>query len=66
VRDFQDTKGGTIDEIPYSGERALVESTPEERQDIKWKDRVAIPQSKTLTQSCLKELQVQRWRKTRG
>jgi hypothetical protein len=29
-----------------------------ERQDIKWKDGVAIPQSKALTQNCfcLKEL----------
>ena len=27
MRDFQDSKGGTLDEMPYTGERALVEST---------------------------------------
>jgi hypothetical protein len=27
VRDSQDSKGGTFDEMPYSGERELVEST---------------------------------------
>jgi hypothetical protein len=27
VRDSQDSKGGTLDEMPYSGERELVEST---------------------------------------
>jgi hypothetical protein len=27
VRDSQDSKGGTLDEIPYSGQRELVEST---------------------------------------
>jgi hypothetical protein len=26
VRDFQDSKGGALDEIPNSGERELVES----------------------------------------
>jgi hypothetical protein len=26
-RDLKDSKGGTIDEMPYSGERELVEST---------------------------------------
>ena len=28
VRDSQDSKGGTLDEVVYSGERDLVESTP--------------------------------------
>ena len=27
MRDSQDLKGGTLDDIPYSGERKLVEST---------------------------------------
>ena len=27
VRDSQDSKEGTLDEMPYSGERELVEST---------------------------------------
>jgi hypothetical protein len=36
-----------------------------ENQGIKWRDEVAIPQSKTLTQDCpcLKELQGQKWRR---
>jgi hypothetical protein len=28
MRDSQDMKGGTLDEMPYSGEKELVESTP--------------------------------------
>jgi hypothetical protein len=35
VRDTQDSKGGTLDEMTYSWERELVESTPVERQGIK-------------------------------
>jgi hypothetical protein len=27
VRDYQDSKGGTLDESPYSGKREFVEST---------------------------------------
>jgi hypothetical protein len=42
VRDSQDSKGETLDEIPYSGERELGK-VPVERQDIKWRDGVAIP-----------------------
>jgi hypothetical protein len=65
VRDVQDSKGGTLDEIPYNGERKPSESTSIERQGIRWKDEVAIPQLKILTQncSCLKELQGQKWRR---
>ena len=65
VRDSQDLKGGTLDEMPYRVERELIESTFSRRQGIKWRDGVAIPQSKTLTQncSCLKELQRQKWKK---
>ena len=49
---------GTLDEMPYNGERELVELPSVERQGIKWREGVAIPQSKTLTQNCLKELQL--------
>jgi hypothetical protein len=54
--------------MPNSVERKLVESTSVERQGIKWRDGVAIPQSKTLTHncSCLKELQGQKWRRDWG
>ena len=43
---------------PAVGRGNLQSPPPEERQDIKWKDGVAIPQSKALTQNCfcLKEL----------
>jgi hypothetical protein len=57
---------GTLDEMPYSGERALVEPTSSKKTQHRVRDWVAIPQSKTLTQncSCLKELQGQKWRRT--
>ena len=66
VRDSQDSKGGTLDEMPHSGEKELVEPTSSKRQGIKWKDGVVISQSKTLTQncSCLKDLQGEKWRRT--
>jgi hypothetical protein len=31
VRDSQDSKGGTLDEMPYNGERELKSPTPVER-----------------------------------
>jgi len=46
VRDSQDSKGGTLDKMPYSGERELVE--PNSRR-ITWhqvKDGVVITQLK--------------------
>jgi hypothetical protein len=46
VRDSQDTKGGTLDEMPYNGERELVEPPPAERHGHQVRDGVAIPQSK--------------------
>jgi hypothetical protein len=53
-----------INEVANSGEWELAEQSPSpvERWGIKWRDEVAIPQSKTLTQncSCLKELQGQK------
>jgi hypothetical protein len=64
VRDSRDSKGGTLDEILYSGERELVEFTSSRKWGIKWRAVVATPQSKTLTYtcSCLKKLQGQKWR----
>jgi hypothetical protein len=48
---------GTLSEVFYNGERGL----PVERQDIKWRDGIAISYSKALVQncSCLKILQGQ-------
>jgi hypothetical protein len=56
------SEGETLYEMPNTEERELVESTSSRRQGIKWKNRVVIPQSKTLTQNCsrLKELQGQK------
>jgi hypothetical protein len=43
----------------------IVEYTYSRKIDIKWRDEIAIPQSKALTLkcSCLKELKRQKWRK---
>jgi hypothetical protein len=46
VRDFEDSKGGTLDEMPYSGEMKLVEPTSSRKTRHQSRDRVAIPQSK--------------------
>jgi hypothetical protein len=50
---------------PTEGRGNLESLPPVERQGIKLRDGVAIPQSKTLTQncSCIKELQGQKWRR---
>ena len=65
VGDFQDSKRGTVDEIPYSGERELVEPTSSRKRAHQVREGVAIPQSKTLTHNCsaLKETQGQKWRR---
>jgi hypothetical protein len=65
VRDSQDSKGGTLDEMPNSGERELVESTSSRKTGHQVEGWIAVPQSKTLTQngSSLKELQGQKWRR---
>ena len=39
VRDSQDSKGGTLDEMPYSGERGLVESTSSRKTGYQVRDR---------------------------
>jgi hypothetical protein len=64
VEDSRDSKGGTVDKIPYSGERELVKSTSSRKTGHEVRDGVVFPQSKTLTHnfSCLKELQGQKWR----
>ena len=45
VRDSQDSKGGTLDEMSYSGERELVEPTSSIKTGHQVRDGVAIPQS---------------------
>jgi hypothetical protein len=46
VRDSQYSKGGTFDEMPYNGERKLVEPTSSRKSGHQVGDGVAIPQSK--------------------
>ena len=53
MRDFQDSKGGTLDEMCYTGERELIEPTSSTGHQMR--DGVAIPQSKTLTQFLLSD-----------
>jgi hypothetical protein len=65
VRNSQDSKGGTSDEMAYSGERELLESTYSRKKGYQVEGYGCHPLSKTLTQncSCLKELQCQNWRR---
>jgi hypothetical protein len=35
MRDSQDSKGATLDEMPYTGEREIAEPPPAERQGMK-------------------------------
>jgi hypothetical protein len=53
------TQRESLDEMAYCRERELVEPTSSRRTGDKWRDRVAIRQSKTLTQNCfcLKEME---------
>jgi hypothetical protein len=46
VREFQDSKGGTLDEMSYSGERELIEPTSRRNSGHQVRDGVAITQSK--------------------
>ena len=46
ARDSQDSKGGTLDEVPYSREIELVEPTYIRRTEHHVRDGLAIPQSK--------------------
>jgi hypothetical protein len=46
VRESQDLKGRTLDEMPYSRERELIELTSSRKiGEHELRDRVAIPQS---------------------
>jgi hypothetical protein len=67
VRDCQDSNGGTLEELPNSRERELVEATSSRKIGHCWIHGAAIPQSKTLAQncSCLKEPQGQKQNKTK-
>jgi hypothetical protein len=68
VRDSQDSKGGTLDEMPDSGERELIEPTSSRKTGHQVRDGVAILQSKSQTQnySCIKDLQGQKWKRDQG
>ena len=46
VRDSQDPKKGTLDKMPYSGERELKEPTFNRKPGHQVRDGVAIPQSR--------------------
>ena len=46
MRDSQDSKRGTLDEVPYFGERELVEPTSSRKTEHQVRDGVVIPQSK--------------------
>jgi len=46
VRDSQDSKRGTIDEMPYSGKRKLIKPISSRKTVHQVRDRVAITQSK--------------------
>jgi hypothetical protein len=46
MRDFQDSKGGTLDETPNSMERELTEPTSSRKTGHQVRDWVLIPQSK--------------------
>jgi hypothetical protein len=48
VRDSQDSKRGTLDEMPYIGERKLLEPSSSRKTGHQVRDGVAIPQSKLL------------------
>jgi hypothetical protein len=43
LRDFQDSKGGTLDEMPYSREKELVEPISSRKSGYQMRDGVAIP-----------------------
>ena len=45
VRDSQDSKGGTLDEMPKAVERELIEPTSSRKTGHQVRDGVAIPQS---------------------
>jgi hypothetical protein len=63
VGDSQDSKGSTLEEMPYIGEREMVEPTSNRKTEHQVK--MGFPSTvKTLTHnnSCLKELLGWKWR----
>jgi hypothetical protein len=66
MRDSQDSKGGTLDEIPNSRERELIEPTSSRKTGHQMKGEGEHPTS--LTHNCysLKELQGWKWRRAGG
>jgi hypothetical protein len=46
ARDAQDSKRGTLDEMPYIGEREIIEPTSSRKTGHEVRDGFAIPQSK--------------------
>jgi hypothetical protein len=56
----------SVDKMPYSGKRELLESTSSRKTGgINWRDVVVILEPKILIQNCpcLKELQIYKWRR---
>jgi hypothetical protein len=45
VRDYQDSKGRTLDEMPHSREREFVEPTFSKKTGYQVRNRVALSQS---------------------
>jgi hypothetical protein len=45
MNNSQDLKGGTLDEMPDSRERELIEPTSSQKTGIQMRERRAIPQS---------------------
>jgi hypothetical protein len=46
MRDSQDSKRGTLDEMPYIREKELIESTSSRKTGHQVTDGIVIPQSK--------------------
>ena len=45
VRDYQDSKGGTLDELPLSREREFIKPTSSRKTGHQVRDGVGMPQS---------------------
>jgi hypothetical protein len=62
VRDTQDSNGGTLDEMPASRERELIDPTSCRKTGHQVRDGVV----KTLTHNCFYLKELQRWKWTRA
>jgi hypothetical protein len=51
MKDAQDSKGRILDKKSNSEDKELIESVSSRKTGIKWRDGVAILQSKTLTKT---------------